>query len=44
VLIRPSVSKIGISSLPVNILNSIERVPLAHRETVAIPKPDLINT
>ncbi len=36
--------KIGVSSLPVNILNPIEGTPLGHRETAAISKPDLIKT
>lgn len=36
--------EIGVSSLPVNILNPIEGTPLGHRETAAISKTDLIKT
>ena len=36
--------KIGVSSLPVNILNPIEGTPLGDRETAAISKTDLIKT
>ena len=36
--------KIGVSSLPVNILNPIEGTPLGDRESAAISKTDLIKT
>jgi len=36
--------KIGVSSLPVNILNPVEGTPLGDRETAAISKTDLIKT
>ncbi|MFW6320447.1 MAG: biotin synthase BioB [Halohasta sp.] len=36
--------KIGVSSLPVNILNPIAGTPLGDRETAAISKTDLIKT
>jgi len=36
--------EIGVSSLPVNILNPIEGTPLGNRESAAISKTDLIKT
>jgi len=35
---------VGVSSLPVNILNPIEGTPLGDRDSAAISKPDLIKT
>jgi biotin synthase len=36
--------KIGVSSLPINILNPVDGTPLGHRETAAISTTDLIKT
>jgi len=35
---------VGVSSLPVNILNPIEGTPLGHRETAAITRSELLKT